>query len=197
MCLPANIQDLTFRGENHGFGTEIRLFIEANNEWGVNRYEVYGKAWNNTLHLLQTFVPTNDSLLHQYVFSDTTGKGRYLLNVNVSGGCERLLTERELIVGVNVPTNDELPSLPTELSLAAYPNPFNGTLSISLAVPLHQEATVTLYDLLGREVDMISPSKLAGSTFSYSTPPHLASGIYFIRATSGPQVQMQKVVLLK
>lgn len=196
-CLHANIQDLTFRGENNGFRTEIRLFIEAYNEWGVERYEVYGKAWNNTLHLIQAFTPTNDSTFHQYVCSDTTGKGRYLLKVIVRQGCERLLTERELIVGVNVPTNDELPSLPTELSLAVYPNPFNGTLSISLTVPLHQEATVALYDLLGREVDIISRDEFAGSTFSYSTPPHLASGIYFIRATTGSQMQLQKVVLLK
>ncbi|MBL0063265.1 MAG: T9SS type A sorting domain-containing protein [bacterium] len=51
--------------------------------------------------------------------------------------------------------NDHSPIVPQEFSLSIYPNPFNSTLSISLDVPLHQEVTLSLYDLLGREVDVV------------------------------------------
>ncbi|MBL0061162.1 MAG: T9SS type A sorting domain-containing protein [bacterium] len=78
-----------------------------------------------------------------------------------------------------------------------YPNPFNSTLSISLEIPLHQEVTVSLYDLLGREVDVIQRGRLESSTLSYSAPPSLASGIYFVRAVTAREAVMRKVVLLK
>ncbi len=82
-------------------------------------------------------------------------------------------------------------------SLSTYPNPFNSTLAISLDVPLHQEITVSLYDLLGREVDVIHRGRLNSSAISYTTPASLASGIYFLRAASNELTAMQKVVLLK
>jgi len=89
------------------------------------------------------------------------------------------------------------PPVPTEFSFSAYPNPFNSTLNISLSLPLYQEVKITLYDLLGREVDMIHRGRLDNTTLSYTTPPTLASGIYFLRAATTSQTQMQKVVLLK
>lgn len=95
-----------------------------------------------------------------------------------------------------LPTPPRAP-VPTGFTLTAYPNPFNSTLSISLSVPTHQEVTVTLYDLLGREVDVIHRGRLETATLSYTTPPSLASGIYFLRAATHSQTQTQKVVLLK
>jgi len=90
------------------------------------------------------------------------------------------------------------PILPQQFELlTCYPNPFNSTLNISLEVPLHQEITITLYDLLGREVDVLHRGRLETSTLSYSAPPTLASGIYFIKAATASQAQMLKVVLLK
>jgi len=84
-----------------------------------------------------------------------------------------------------------------QISLSAFPNPFNSTLSISLDVPLHQEVTVSFYDLLGREVDVVHQGRVGSATLSYVAPASLASGIYFLRAVAGGQARMQKVVLLK
>jgi len=92
---------------------------------------------------------------------------------------------------------EHAPEWPHVFALSAFPNPFNSTLSISLDVPLHQEVTVSLYDLLGREVDVIYHGKFDNSTLSYTAPPTLASGIYFLHASTSTQTQMQKVVLLK
>jgi hypothetical protein len=84
-----------------------------------------------------------------------------------------------------------------ELELSVYPNPFNSTLRISLDVPLYADVSVTLYDLLGREVDTIHRGRLTAITLSYAAPASLASGVYFIRAATAIQSHMQKVVLLK
>ncbi|MBL0061439.1 MAG: T9SS type A sorting domain-containing protein [bacterium] len=74
---------------------------------------------------------------------------------------------------------------PEFFALAVYPNPFNSTLSISLDVPLHQEVTLSLYDLLGREVDVIYRGRLSSQTISYVAPAGLSSGVYFLRASAG------------
>ena len=87
--------------------------------------------------------------------------------------------------------------LPRDLSLSVFPNPFNSTLRISFDVPLHADVNVVLYDLLGREVDVIYRGRVAGSAISYTAPAGLASGIYFARASAGDRVALRKVVLLK
>ncbi len=89
------------------------------------------------------------------------------------------------------------PYLPSQLEMSVYPNPFNSTLSISLNVPLHQEVTVSLYDLLGREVDVVYRGRLSSSTVSYVAPAALSSGVYFLRASAGERSVLGKVVLLK
>ena len=80
-----------------------------------------------------------------------------------------------------------------EFEFAAYPNPFNNTLNISLFIPLHNYVAVTLFDLLGRDVDVIHRGRLETTTLSYTAPPELASGTYFLRVETPSQTQMQKI----
>ncbi len=84
-----------------------------------------------------------------------------------------------------------------DFHFTTFPNPFNSTLSISLDVPLHQDVTVSLYDLLGREVDVVYRGRLSSSTISYVAPAGLSSGVYFLRAAAGERSVLGKVVLLK
>ncbi|MCB1060234.1 MAG: T9SS type A sorting domain-containing protein, partial [Calditrichaeota bacterium] len=112
------------------------------------------------------------------------------------------LEERGRIIVVAGDRNFGLPVreptlLPHNLSLSVFPNPFNSTLRISLDAPLHSDVNVVLYDLLGREVDVIYRGRVAGSAISYTAPAGLASGIYFARASAGDRVALRKVVLLK
>ncbi len=81
-------------------------------------------------------------------------------------------------------------------SVTLFPNPFNSTLSISLDVPLQRDVTLSLYDLLGREVDVVYRGRLSSSTISYVAPAELSSGVYFLRAAGDVNV-LGKVVLLK
>ncbi len=114
------------------------------------------------------------------------------------------------VVGVNIPSrilrfadttasnnSAHYPDIPSNFEISAYPNPFNSTLSILLDVPLHQDVTLLLYDLLGREVDVVYRGKLSSQTISYVAPAALASGVYFLRAASGDESELVKLVLLK
>ncbi len=92
---------------------------------------------------------------------------------------------------------NENPLFPHSFSVLAYPNPFNSTLSISLDVPLYRDVTLSLYDLLGREVDVVYRGSLSANTISYAAPAELSSGVYFLRAVAGDVSVLRKVVLLK
>ena len=46
----------------------------------------------------------------------------------------------------------ELPAIPSELSLSAYPNPFNGTTELTLSAPVSGRYELTVFDALGRKV---------------------------------------------
>ncbi len=92
--------------------------------------------------------------------------------------------------------SNEFEPVPESFAMSVFPNPFNSTLSISLDVPLHWDVTLSLYDLLGREVDVVYRGRLASSTISYVAPAALSSGVYFLRA-AGERSVLKKVVLLK
>lgn len=125
--------------------------------------------------------------------------GSYVLTATIGGlpvttDMYLLKTEADPISGA---LSNESPSLPSSVLISTYPNPFNSALTISLKVPFNQEVTVALYDLLGREVKVLHHGRLASTTLNYTVPATLASGIYFVRATTATQTAMQKVVLLK
>jgi len=79
-----------------------------------------------------------------------------------------------------------------------YPNPFNPTTQIRVRISERGAATLSIYDLLGREVAVL----LNGE---YPPGPHvvtwnaagLESGVYLCRLNAGGFTQARKVVLLK
>ena len=79
-----------------------------------------------------------------------------------------------------------------------YPNPFNPTAQISFQVPMKGPAKVVVYDLLGRQIavlfDGIASQGIHKVSFDGST---LASGLYFVRISSGQTHAIAKMYLLK
>ncbi len=80
-----------------------------------------------------------------------------------------------------------------------YPNPFNPTTRIQLALPLATGLTLRIFDLLGREVAVLHRGRLAAGehTFHFDGA-QLAGGVYFIRASTDQGDQAtRRMVLLK
>ena len=81
--------------------------------------------------------------------------------------------------------------------VSLYPNPFNSELSIAIAGIMSPAFSLRLYDLLGREVAILSEGHGHGTMINYTAPPDLATGVYFLRASDATTVQTRKVVFLK
>jgi hypothetical protein len=87
---------------------------------------------------------------------------------------------------------------PQRVALSAFPNPFNPTTNISITLPHTSKARLTVYDITGREVQMLHEGVLeAGAHHFTFDGAGLPSGIYFARVESGGVVKTQKLLLLK
>lgn len=81
--------------------------------------------------------------------------------------------------------------------LESYPNPFNGVANIELAVGSAREITVTITDVLGREVYSRALTNLTPGNHRLQWSPTGAAGLYFLRAQGGANVQTSKLLYLK
>ena len=85
-----------------------------------------------------------------------------------------------------------------DFSLAQnYPNPFNPLTTIQFNLPEYTLVVLTIYDLLGREIDvLINEIKSPGLHKIQWDASHVASGIYFYRLEIHNQKITNKMVLL-
>lgn len=79
-----------------------------------------------------------------------------------------------------------------------FPNPFNPSTVIRYDVPKSGLVSITVYDVLGREVrTLINEFKNAGSYSVELNAGNLQSGTYFYRMTAGEFTQIKKLILIK
>ncbi|HEY3293954.1 MAG TPA: T9SS type A sorting domain-containing protein [bacterium] len=88
---------------------------------------------------------------------------------------------------------------PREYALAApYPNPFNSTSTLEFSLPHDGRVTLTVYDLLGREVAVLANDIRRAGTHRISwNAQNVATGAYFVRMQSGSFVAVRKLQLIK
>ena len=89
--------------------------------------------------------------------------------------------------------------IPNKFNLAQnYPNPFNPSTSIKFELPEASFVNLTIYNLLGAEVETLVNEKLEPGTYTKNfNAINLTSGIYFYRLTAGNMVVTKKMSLLK
>lgn len=92
-----------------------------------------------------------------------------------------------------------LPSVPKNYALLQnYPNPFNPSTVIEYAIPVKSHVTVTVYDVLGRVVDiLVNEVKYPGTYKVVFDASSLPSGAYFYRIMAGNFVETKKLMVVK
>ena len=79
-----------------------------------------------------------------------------------------------------------------------YPNPFNPSTKISWQLPVASQATLKVYDILGKEIEiLVSEHKQAGKYETDFNAEALPSGVYFYQLKAGEFLQTRKMILLK
>jgi hypothetical protein len=94
---------------------------------------------------------------------------------------------------------NEEASLPTQYALHQnYPNPFNPATVIAFDVPATVHVTLSIFDLLGREVAMLVDGvENVGRHEVRWNATDFAGGVYYCRLQAGDFVQVRKLLLVK
>ncbi|MBI5730066.1 MAG: T9SS type A sorting domain-containing protein [Ignavibacteriales bacterium] len=88
--------------------------------------------------------------------------------------------------------------IPTDYSIANYPNPFNPTTSINYQLPENGFVTIKVYDMLGKEVAvLVNENKSAGYHRVNFDASKLTSGVYVYTITANNFIQSKKMLLMK
>lgn len=85
-----------------------------------------------------------------------------------------------------------------EFSLQNYPNPFNPVTVISYSISEKSFVTLTVYDLLGREVTiLVNENKGSGSYSVRFDASSLSSGVYIYRLETSQKVLTKRMTVIK
>ena len=170
----------------------------------VLQYAEYNSGWYFNTGAL--FVVTNssvDTLIYGLNFPTGmafNADGELYISNRVDG----IITK---VTGIPVGVGNEINSLPVEYTLSQnYPNPFNPSTMIVYQLPVNNDVTIKVFDLLGREVaTLVNGYKTAGSYQVEFNAEEFVSGIYFYTIQAGDPstgsgqgfVQTKKMLLLK
>jgi len=129
-------------------------------------------------------------LTGMYVYSIRTGPDGFVYALTDSGLFRSMQTTVD--VGENT-------SVPSTFSLAQnYPNPFNPVTTISYSLPFRSKVSLSVFDILGREVaTLISGEVAAGGHSVQWSPANLPSGVYHYRLAAGEFTATKKMLLIK
>lgn len=90
-------------------------------------------------------------------------------------------------------THEAVVAVKTGASLAIFPNPSNGIINIQYHTETAGQVRISLIDVLGREVSVISDRSTTGDQHVSYTTANIAKGLYFIRFQSAEQTITRKI----
>lgn len=100
-----------------------------------------------------------------------------------------------VVVGIE----DETAAVVKEFALSQnYPNPFNPSTTISFALPVAENVTVKVFNLLGQEVATVVNERFESGVHRVNfDATNLVSGVYFYRIDAGSFSATRKMILMK
>jgi hypothetical protein len=89
--------------------------------------------------------------------------------------------------------------LPEKFTLSQnYPNPFNPTTTISYDLPKSANVTLTVFDVLGRQIRELALGTKPAGTYKVSLrAAGIAAGVYFYRLQAGDYVETRRMVMVR
>jgi len=176
---PIQVYNVTFQPGTPIIVNGAQQYVPGNAPVGTYQYVLKAGTYPND-------VLDSDSFEIIKLAAGTDGVGEWTQN-----GFEQLMGEDVATVETAQPSSFEL--------LAAYPNPFNPTTNLSVALPDAGALDLRVYNAVGQEVASLANGQFNAGQHSFTFDGSgLASGLYFVSAQfDGSSAQVQKLVLMK
>jgi Secretion system C-terminal sorting domain len=120
-----------------------------------------------------------------------TGPGIYSVTTKDLLGCKS--TVSDTITGPVICTG--INELSIKNIFSVYPNPSNGTCTISITKTNSKDILLSVYDILGKEVFRLSDKSSSTEYKKDIHLEHLATGIYSLKLTIGSDLKTQKIII--
>jgi len=163
-----------------------------------NEFVVWFEVTDPDAPAVMISVEPDDGDYHSYTYSHDHGN-KWLRFVDGEGNVYNYLVHAYL--GLSSAVEDELltSNIPEEYSLSQnYPNPFNPVTTIQYALPKPGKVSLTVYDIIGREImELVNEEKNAGLHSVDFNGSQLSSGLYLYRLKSNNFQQIRKMMILK
>ena len=95
-------------------------------------------------------------------------------------------------------------TVPMKFAVSAnYPNPFNPSTRFTISIPEHSNVSVSVFDLIGRQVALLLNSKLDIGVYNLiwqgknATGSPVSAGVYILRVDAGKYHHNQKMIYIK
>ncbi|MFZ4621534.1 MAG: fibronectin type III domain-containing protein [Bacteroidota bacterium] len=186
---------------------QVTLKWSKNTEGDFVRYRIYGGT--SAAPVTKIDSTTGGIADTAKVITGLTNETKYYFRitaVNIYGQASAYSVEVNATPSTTGVGNEDN-SIPTVYSLSQnFPNPFNPSTTIQFGLPEASNVTLTIYDMLGREVTTLYNSELSAGYHTYQwNASGLSSGVYVYRinATSMKQneqktfTQVKKLMLQK
>lgn len=100
-----------------------------------------------------------------------------------------------VVIGIKIISNE----IPKEFTLLQnYPNPFNPETNIQFQIKQSADVKIVIYDVNGREVEIIVNKRLSAGTYSADwNAAKYSSGVYFYQLAADNFSQTKRMVLVK
>ncbi|NWF90019.1 MAG: T9SS type A sorting domain-containing protein [Ignavibacteriaceae bacterium] len=146
-------------------------------------------------------IPGAQSNSYIITSADSTDAGSYICRItNTLANNLTLYTNRiQLNVSTSVDASENGKKMPLEFDLSQnYPNPFNPSTVIEYKIPSKEFVTLTVFDVLGREVrQLVNEEKNIGIYSVEFNADNLSSGIYYYILSAGNFSDVKKLLLIK
>ncbi len=196
--LSGGASTMSFHFMGHLQADRDSLFIEASVNNGASWSRVGDGISGSQTNFIQYDVSLND------YGGQPDVKVRFHLVTDGSGRRDGMLIDDVSISWNPTGVEDDDFPVPGQLSLSQnYPNPFNPSTSISFSIREKGEVNLTVFDLLGREVNTIASGVFVPGnhtvewTGTDSRGRDVASGIYLYRIQFGDVEKVRMMTLLR
>jgi hypothetical protein len=184
------------------FGSPILSYCNIEGGWGgtgnIDSFPMFRDPENGDFHLMSTdcgnqddspCIDAGDPMIVDSLLDCMGGLGLASSDMGAYGGGDSVSTAITDITG----------SMPDQFLLSQnYPNPFNAKTVIRFVLPESGNVRLTIYDLLGREVETLLDEFKAAGVYNVSyDASNIASGIYLYRIDAAGYSQTRAMQLIK
>lgn len=182
------------------YGSPVLSWVHPDNAEYRTGYNIYRSISSGDYVLVGSTDESTDTF--RDIGIQLNGGGTAYYKVKAINGSRESVSSN--IISVNIISIDkklyklENQTLSTPILSQNYPNPFNPTTKIDYSIPIAQEISIVICDILGKEIiELVNGYKDAGEYSIEFDASNLNSGVYFYVMRSNTFIESKKFIFLK